>query len=175
MFPTTLPHNRALLLSIAPTLSCRSCQEVSGFAPGKRSRNASKKSFRDKKKKKHARILVESQVRIKEKGKESCYATSQGDRETAVFLIPAVDLSSSHHPKLSKQRTVCYFRVFRQLVQMGLWKSPPAPVSLLGTHTGISTHSIKQSTSYAETTLLSNYLSAWHSALTPTRNIPDKL
>lgn len=127
MFPTTLPHNRALLLSIAPTLSCRSCQEVSGFAPGKCSRNASKKSFRDKKKKKkHARILVESQVRIKEKGKESCYATSRGDRETAVFLIPAVDLSSSHHPKLSKQRTVCYFRVFRQLVQMGLWKTPPS-------------------------------------------------
>lgn len=47
MFPTTLLHSRALLLSIAPTLSCRS-RQVSGFAPGKLSRNASKKLQRPK-------------------------------------------------------------------------------------------------------------------------------
>ena len=64
MFPITLLHNRALLLSIAPTPSCRSSQ-VSGFAPGKLSHNTGKKL---KETEKHARMLVVSQERRKGEG-----------------------------------------------------------------------------------------------------------
>lgn len=57
--------------------------------------------------KRHARMLVASQERIKGEGKESCYPTNQGDREAAVLLTPVVDLSPLHHPKLRKSTKNC--------------------------------------------------------------------
>lgn len=57
--------------------------------------------------KRHARMLVESQGRIKGEGKESCYPTNRGDREIVIFLTPVVDSSSLHYPKLSKSTENC--------------------------------------------------------------------
>lgn len=57
--------------------------------------------------KRRARMLAESQVRIKGEGKESCYPTNQGDRETAVLLTPVADLNPLHHPKPSKSTENC--------------------------------------------------------------------